>query len=97
MQHPLAFEFVMGYVIYLFSYTLFTIYLVIANTKKLSWIQIRKRLITFISWFIFLSITTYLIRYFFGPSEMNFKNLAIPFGSAFGLTFFDLMYRRKKA
>ncbi|PEZ78619.1 hypothetical protein CN380_18130, partial [Bacillus sp. AFS017274] len=38
----LSLKFIIGYVIYLLLYGLFSIFLVIANTRKLNWIQKRK-------------------------------------------------------
>ncbi|MED3576120.1 hypothetical protein [Cytobacillus praedii] len=92
----LSLKFIIGYVIYLLLYGLFSISLVIANTRKLNWIQIRKRLFRFIIWFIPLSVGHFLIDYFFSRSEMNVWNLGIPFGVSFGLAFSDLMTWKKK-
>jgi len=92
----LSFIFIIGYVIYLVLYGLFSISLVIVHTRKLSWIQIRKRLFKFIFWFIFLSVEQCLIYYFFRPSGMGVWDLVIPFGVSFGLAFFDLIFWKKK-
>ncbi|MFE0507318.1 hypothetical protein [Peribacillus butanolivorans] len=92
----LSLKVIIGYVIYLLLYGLFSIFLVIANTRKLNWIQIRKRLFTFITWFISLSAAYYLMYYFFKSSEMDVWDLSIPFGVSFGLTFSDLMSWKKK-
>lgn len=92
----LTHKFIIGYVIYLLIYGLFSIFLVITNTRKLNWIQIRKRFFTFIIWFIFLSTLHYLLSYFFIRSEMNVWDLGIPLGVSFGLAFSDLMSWKKK-
>ncbi|MFS0670513.1 hypothetical protein AB1L12_21735 [Peribacillus frigoritolerans] len=92
----LSLKFIIGYVIYLLLYCLFSLFLVIANTKKLNWIQIRKRLFTFIIWFISLSALNYLLSYFFRRSEMDVWDLGIPLGVSFGLAFSDLMSWKKK-
>ncbi|SNT54711.1 hypothetical protein SAMN05444672_14635 [Bacillus sp. OK838] len=92
----LSLKFIIGYVIYLLLYGLFSIFLVIANTRKLNWIQIRKRLFTFIIWFISLSALHYLLFYFFRRSEMSPWDLGIPLGASFGLAFSDLMSWKKK-
>ena len=92
----LSLKFIIGYVIYLLLYGLFSIFLVIANTRKSNWIQIRKRLFTFITWFISLSAAHYLIYYFFKSSEMDIWGLGIPLGVSFGLAFSDLMSWKKK-
>ena len=91
----LSHKFIIGYVIYLLLYFLFSIFLVIANTRKLNWNQIRKRLFTFITWFISLSAAQYLIDYFFRHSEMDVWDFGIPLGISFGLAFSDLMTRKR--
>jgi hypothetical protein len=92
----LSLKFIIGYVIYLLLYGLFSISLVIANIRKLNWIQIRKRFFTFIIWFISLSALYYLLSYFFRRSEMDVWDLGIPLGVSFGLAFSDLMSWKKK-
>ncbi|MFS0892572.1 hypothetical protein [Peribacillus frigoritolerans] len=91
----LSLKFIIGYVIYLLLYCLFSLFLVIANTWKLNWIQIRKRFFTFIIWFISLSALNYLLSYFF-RSEIDVWDLGIPLGVSFGLAFSDLMSWKKK-
>ncbi|MDM5283883.1 hypothetical protein [Peribacillus frigoritolerans] len=92
----LSLKFIIGYVIYLLLYCLFSLLLVIANTRKLNWIQIRKRFFTFIIWFISLSSLHYLLSSFFRRSEMDVWDLGIPLGVSFGLAFSDLMSWKKK-
>ncbi|TDL78550.1 hypothetical protein [Peribacillus frigoritolerans] len=92
----LSLKFIIGYIIYLLLYGLFSLFLVIANTSKLNCIQIRKRFFTFIIWFISLSALHYLLYYFFRRSEMDVWDLGIPLGVSFGLAFSDLMSWKKK-
>lgn len=92
----LSVKFIIGYVIYLLLYFLFSIFLVIVNTWKLNWLQTRKRLFTFLTWFISLSAAQYLIDYFFRHSEMDVWDFGIPLGVSFGLAFSDLMTWKKK-
>ncbi|MBT2632646.1 hypothetical protein J7E76_26815 [Bacillus sp. ISL-101] len=92
----LSVKFIIGYVIYLLLYGLFSLFLVIANTRKLNWNQIRKRFFTFIIWFISLSALHFLLSYFFKRSEMDVWDLGIPLGVSFGLAFSDLMSWKKK-
>jgi hypothetical protein len=92
----LSLKFIIGYVIYLLLYGLLSIFLVIANTRKLKWIQVRKRFFTFIIWFISLSAANYIIYYFFRRSEMDVWDIGIPLGISFGLAFSDLMSWKRK-
>ncbi len=92
----LSSNFIIGYVIYLLLYLLFSIYLLIANSRKFNWIKIRKRLFTFSLWFISLSTVHYLINYFLKKSEIEIYDFAIPLGLSIGLAFSDLMRFNKK-
>ncbi|MGG4155860.1 hypothetical protein [Bacillus muralis] len=92
----LSLKFIIGYVIYLLLYGLYSLFWVIANTRKLNWIQIRQRFFTFIIWFITLSALHYLLSYFFRRSVMDVWDLGIPFGVSFGLAYSDLMFRKMK-
>ncbi|WP_078552171.1 hypothetical protein [Bacillus alkalicellulosilyticus] len=87
--------FIIGYAIYLLLYFLFSIILVIANAKKVSTYQIKKRLYLFIAWFLWFSALKFLISHF-SSSEMSVYDFAIPFGLAIGLAFSDLMIWKKK-
>ncbi len=93
----LSITFIIGYVIYLLLLAMFFIYIVTANTRRLNWIQIRKRLFTFMAWFISFSTVHYLIDYFFRQSGINLYDFAIPFGLSLGLAFSDLMTFNKKS
>ncbi|MFJ5565720.1 hypothetical protein [Lysinibacillus xylanilyticus] len=84
-----------GYVIYLLLYGIFIIAMVIANMRKLNWIQIRKRVFTLIIWFIFISVAHYLVFYILNK-KMDVWDLGVPLATSFGLSFSDLMFKKKK-
>lgn len=96
IETSLSITFIIGYVIYLLLLAMFFLYLVIANTRKLNWIQIRKRLFIFMAWFISFSTVHYLIDYFFRQSGINMYDFAIPLGLSLGLAFSDLMTFKRK-
>lgn len=91
----LAYKLTVGYVIYLLLYGIFIIAMVIANMRKLNWIQIRKRLFTLIIWFIFINVAHYLVFYILNM-KMDVWDLGVPLATSFGLAFSDLMLRKKK-
>ncbi|WP_199621991.1 hypothetical protein [Paenibacillus alkalitolerans] len=93
---PLAFKFLVGYVIYLVLYALYLTSAILINMRKLTWIEISKRLFTFIISFIFLSGSLFLFNYIFRPSEIDVGDLIIPLGLSVGIAFFDLMIFGKK-
>lgn len=97
IETPLSFKIIIGYVIYLLLYAILSIYLLIKNTRKLKWIQIRKRLFTFIAWFISLNAVHILINSLLKKSEINVWDFAIPLGLSLGMAFSDLMTFNKKS
>ncbi|MBM7361924.1 hypothetical protein [Priestia taiwanensis] len=98
MKASFSFYFVLGYVLFIFCYMLFNIYLIIYNSRKLRWSQLRQRLVRFVLLFLCFSAGKYLIDYyFFGTPETSVGYFATSFGGALGAAFFDLMFRKKEA
>lgn len=97
IDNSLSITFVIGYVIFLFLYVLFSIMLIFVNIRKLNWIQIRKRLLTFIIYFVSLNALHFLFSYFLKRSEMDIWDIAGPLGVSIGLAFSDLMTWKRKA
>ncbi|MFC7321555.1 hypothetical protein [Halobacillus campisalis] len=56
----------------------------------------KKRLFTFIAWFISLSAAQYLIDYFLRSSAIDVWDFGLPLGLSLGMTFSDLMTWKKK-
>ncbi|MFD9627370.1 hypothetical protein [Peribacillus muralis] len=96
IDNSLSITFVIGYVIFLFLYVLFSILLIFVNLRKLNWIQIRKRLLTFIIYFVSINALHFLLSYFFKRSEMDIWDIAGPLGVSIGLAFSDLMTWKRK-
>lgn len=96
IDNPISITFIIGYVIFLLLYVLFLFMLIFLNIRKLNWIQIRKRLLTFIIYFVCLNALHFLLSYFFKRSEMDIWDFAGPLGVSIGLAFSDLMTWKRK-
>ena len=91
IDNPFSYNFIIGYVIYLILYGLFSVTLVVGNVIKLNGDQIRKRIFTFMIWFILLTVAHFLISYLFRRSEMDAWDVGVPLGVSFAMVFSDLM------
>ena len=97
IDSKVAIGFVVGYVIFLFVYLLFTIFITIYNSRKFKWIELRRRFFKVAIYFITISVLNYILDYFFRPSEIDlFKILTRAFAIAFGICFSDVMFFKKK-
>ncbi|BCZ44536.1 hypothetical protein psyc5s11_06030 [Clostridium gelidum] len=97
IDSKVAIGFVVGYVIFLFAYLLFTIFITIYNSRKFKWIEIRRRVIKLLICFIAISGLNYILNYYFRSSEIDlFKILTRAFAIALGICFSDVMFLKKK-
>ncbi|NEU31735.1 hypothetical protein GN156_13270 [bacterium LRH843] len=96
IDNSFSFSFIIGYVIFLLISFLYFITVMVINIKKLKWFGLRRRLFKFIILFILLSVTTYILKYIFRPSDIDVYDLGIPLGLALSLSYFDLMFFKKE-
>lgn len=96
IDNTASFYFVIGYVIFLLLSLLYFIIATVINIRILKWSDIRKRLFKFITLFILISATTYILKYIFRPSDIDVFDFGTPLGLALGLSFFDLMFFKEK-
>lgn len=93
IKSPVAVKFVIGYAIFTFVFLFYISLSTILKVRKLKGVEIRKRLyrffIIFIVCFIANIVLTYLIK-----GQVNILNqIAVPFGSALGIAFLDLLFK----
>ena len=96
VDNAFSFYFIIGYVIFLLMSFLYFIIVTVINIKKLKWTDLRKRLFKFITLFIFISVTTYILKFIFRPSDIDVYDFGTPLGLALSLSFFDLMFSKEK-
>lgn len=73
-------------------------FIIIFNSRKLKWVQIKERLLKFIALFILFGALNYAFDYAFRPSKIDlFREFSIAFGFTFGISFIDItLFRRKE-
>lgn len=96
IKNSIAIKFVIGYVILTFFLILYVPIVTIFNSRKLKPVDIKRRLIKFISLFIIFAALNYGTDYFFRHSNINlFREVSTALGLAFGLSFIDITYINK--
>jgi hypothetical protein len=93
---PLAFSFIVGFVIFLILFVLFQLIFVILNIKQLPSVDLSRIIIKFLVAFVFFMTVTWLLNYFFRPEAMDRWDFGIPLGLALGISFADFKAIRKK-
>lgn len=94
---PYSFIFVIGYVIFLLAFALYIVIVACINLRKSNWEEIRIRTLSFIGLFILLSTANYLFNYFLKPEKNHtYGFLLTALAFSFGLSFFDMAWRKKK-
>jgi hypothetical protein len=96
INNSFTYKFVIGYVIFLFLFCLYLIFMIILNTKKLKWIEIRKRLVKFIVLFGLFGALNYIMDYVFRPSKIDLlREFSGPLGLSLAISFHDLIFFKK--
>lgn len=97
ISNPLAYKFVVFYVIFLLFSAAYFIACTAKNMFKLNKLQRNKRILRFILYFISITLINYVLEIIFKlPNRGILRSLSTPLGFAFGLTFFDLVFKREK-
>lgn len=92
-----SFKFLIGYVFLTFFLVIYVFFITIFNLRKLKWIEIRRRLFKFSVIFILFGILNVGFDYVFRPSNIDVsRNFSVPLGMAFGLSFLDITFLKKK-
>jgi hypothetical protein len=92
-----AFKFLMGYLFLTFFLLLYIPFIIILNSRKLKWVDVRKRLFKFIALCVLFGGLNYGLDYVFRPSNIDlFREFSIALGLAFGASFIDIAFLKKK-
>lgn len=92
-----AHRFIVGYVIFLFIFTIYCLSVMLVRLRKLNGVEIRKRIFQFVITFAVLSVVSLGYDYFFKTGVTNFYDVfPVPFALAIGINFSDLVYGSKK-
>ena len=92
-----SFAFIIGYITFVFLAIIYSMIAIMINLRRLRWIGIRKRLYKFITYFVLLSVCSYITGYIFKYSELDLLNIIpIPLGLSLGIAFLDLVFFKDK-
>lgn len=86
------------------AYVFLTLFLIvyvpivtIFNLRKFKWFYVGKRLYKFFILFVVFGTLNYAFDYIFRSSSINlFRNLSIALGLAFGISFSDIILKKKE-
>lgn len=93
----IAFRFLIGYVFFTFFFIIYMPIITILNSRKLKWIEIRKRIFKFIILFVLFGALNYGLDFIFRPSKIDlYREISIAFASAFGISFIDVIFLKSK-
>lgn len=96
-DNKFTFRFVVAYMLFLCASVLYMMVISLLRLRTLKWMYIRKRLIRFIVIFVIFSTLNYAADYFFRPEKIDLlRNMSVAFGSAFGISFFDVIFLKSK-
>lgn len=93
---PLIGNLVNGYIIFIFLFIFYIIFITIVNIRKLQWLQIKKRLLRFFLIFIGFLTVNVILTYIIKREVTILNHIATPLGTAFGISFMDILFTNKK-
>jgi amino acid transporter len=97
IDNRISVNFVVGYAFFAVFIFLYTIFVTNVNSRKLKWVEIRKRLFKFIIYFVLIGVINFIFDYIFRPTKINlFREFSTPFGFALAVSFFDIIALSKK-
>ena len=93
VDSSIAYKFVVGYVLLAFFMILYIPIVTILNSRKLKWMEIRRRLFRFIGLIIVYGTINCIFDYFFRHSKIDlFRAFSHPLGFAFAISFLDVIF-----
>ena len=91
VDSSIVFKFVMGYLFLSIFMILYIFFITILNSRKLKWVEVRKKILRFIALFVLFVVLNYSFDYFFRPSNINlYRIFSIALGLSFGISFIDV-------
>ncbi|NMM63752.1 hypothetical protein HBE96_13935 [Clostridium sp. P21] len=97
IEGKIALYFGMAYVFLTLFLIVYVPIVTIFNSRKLKWVDIKKRLFKFFILFIVFGALNYVFDYIFRSSNVDlFRNFSIALGLAFGISFIDITLKKKE-
>lgn len=97
IEIPFSSIFVQSYIVFIMLFLFYICLSTILKLRKLTWFDIRKRLIKFIITFIVFGSFNYILDYFFRPTEIDlFRAFSISLGLSLSMSFYDVIFFKNK-
>ncbi len=94
----MALYFGMAYVFLTLFLIVYVPVVTILSSRKLQWVDVKKRLFKFFVLFIVFGASNYVFDYAFRPSNIDLlRNFSIALGLAFGISFIDVTLKKKRS
>lgn len=91
-------RFLIGYLFLAIFVLIYTLIITLWKSRKLTWVEMRKRISGFIIYSILLGTSGYVLDKVYRPSDVDLlREFSIAFGLSFGFSFIDLIFFNKKA
>jgi len=91
-----AIWFIIGYIICLVLFCLYSTFMVVLRLRELKWVEIRKRLFKSICYFIAFLVLNLVTDYFSKSTIDVLKNASIALGLSFGISFYNSIFLDEK-
>ena len=92
----IAFKFLIGYLFLAIFMVLYIPFITIVNSRRLKWLELKKRLIKFITLLLLFASINYILDWILRPLNVNLiKNISVALGLAFGISFIDVIFLKK--
>ena len=86
-----------GFLFFTYFLILYVLLMTLINLRKLTWVEIRKRLIKFIAFFILFTASNFCFDYIFRPSDISFfRAFSNSLAFSFGISFLDVTFLKNK-
>lgn len=97
LDSDIAYKFVLTYVVFAFFMLLYVPIIIIINSRKLKWKEIKKRLFIFIILLILSMLINYGLDYIRNPLGASlFEKLPQSLGLSFIISFYDIIFLKNK-
>ena len=94
----IGFNFLGGYIFLTFFMLIYVPVITVVNSRKLKWIDIKKRILKFAGLFILFACLNYGFDYVFRREAITFlRGFSNSVGLAFGLAFMDVIFLKRTA
>lgn len=99
IYNPYTYDFVAGYVVYLFFFVLYYLAITVFNLRNVKRDHLKSRFLSFIKSFVFFCLLDIIFYLFKHPTSVTsvLKDISTFFALSMGYAFFDLPFQKRKS